>query len=245
VTVATEQLTRSSSDEQWRRAGVWGTALNGVAVLAFMLAIGEFIVIFPMFAALFFGFAALAKWAGSTRRWPWAVVGIATLLFILSNIPYLVHDLSHPEEAFVFIPTVISLGLAIIVIVACAVIVFRRSLQPKPLLAVVGAIALVAIVASAGAALNLDSDAQQPGDLLVTEDFDITLELPAGTHSLYLENNDRYRHTFVVDELDIHLDMPGSTGRRYEVTLMPGEYRYYCDVPGHDSMEGVLRVTGG
>ncbi len=36
-----------------------------------------------------------------------------------------------------------------------------------------------------------------------------------------------------------------SNGGRYEaeVTLSPGEYRYYCTIPGHGEMQGVLVVT--
>ncbi len=242
MATAIARETEVSQDQQWRKIGVLGTALNGVLMLAFMLLIGEFIIVFPIFAAIFFAFAALTHFTGQTRRWPWAVLGILTAVYILANIPFLVHDLAHPEEAFVFVPTMISLVLAIVVIVASVMVFFRRSVVPRPLLMGATAIVVVAALLSVVSMTTLDGHAQQPGDLVVTEEFPDRLDLPAGTHWIYLQNGDRVRHTFVVDDLDIHLEMPSAVGRRAEVTLPAGEYHYYCDVPGHESMKGTLVV---
>ena len=42
---------------------------------------------------------------------------------------------------------------------------------------------------------------------------------------------------------DIKQELPGGTSRRIEVNLPAGTYRFFCDVPGHESiMEGVLTV---
>ncbi|RAW17596.1 OmpL47-type beta-barrel domain-containing protein [Phytoactinopolyspora halophila] len=46
-------------------------------------------------------------------------------------------------------------------------------------------------------------------------------------------------------DVDILASPSDSNGGRYEVdvVLSPGEYRYFCDIPGHGQMEGVLVVT--
>jgi uncharacterized cupredoxin-like copper-binding protein len=51
-------------------------------------------------------------------------------------------------------------------------------------------------------------------------------------------------HTLLVDEVDdfkLQVNTNGDTDTG-TVELEPGEYRLYCDVPGHTSMEATLTV---
>ena len=61
------------------------------------------------------------------------------------------------------------------------------------------------------------------------------LHVQAGQEiTLQLENYDMYAHSFDIDELDMHIEMPAND--RVSVTFTapePGSYIIYCGVPGH------------
>lgn len=61
-----------------------------------------------------------------------------------------------------------------------------------------------------------------------------------------LENRDLFWHTFTIDELDVDLQVPLSAKLAVTFDAPPGEYRFFCDVPGHvqAGMEGILVVEG-
>lgn len=71
--------------------------------------------------------------------------------------------------------------------------------------------------------------------------------LPSGKVDLTLDNEGTIEHTVVFEELDdeVVLDAAGGETDENSVTLEPGKYTYYCDVPGHRAagMEGTLTVT--
>lgn len=71
-------------------------------------------------------------------------------------------------------------------------------------------------------------------------------ELPAGTVTFKLVNNGAIAHDVTIEEIDedvVHAE-GGQTGTG-TVELEPGEYTYYCSVPGHRAagMEGKLTVA--
>ena len=68
------------------------------------------------------------------------------------------------------------------------------------------------------------------------------LDASAGLIGFHVTNRDPVRHTFVIDGTNVKLEVPASKGRRVEVELAAGEYRFRCDVAGHERMEGVLTV---
>jgi plastocyanin len=85
--------------------------------------------------------------------------------------------------------------------------------------------------------------------IVETEDFRFTeqeIHLPAGAEiSLDLFNADVVPHSFDVDELDIHIEMPANEVASRTFTLsQPGTYTFYCGVPGHREagMVGTLIV---
>ena len=52
--------------------------------------------------------------------------------------------------------------------------------------------------------------------------------------TLELDNKDMYGHSFDVDELDWHVQMPANDQVSVEFTAVPpGTYTIYCAVPGH------------
>jgi plastocyanin len=75
-----------------------------------------------------------------------------------------------------------------------------------------------------------------------------TLEAPAGTITLVMENPSAIEHNIAVrgGDVDEQGDVVGQ-GDESTVTadLEPGEYEFYCSVPGHEAagMKGTLTVT--
>ena len=77
--------------------------------------------------------------------------------------------------------------------------------------------------------------------------FDPTsFELPAGVNSIKLQGKGG-THDLVFDDDKVpgfRLDVSGDSSEELKLDLEPGEYTYYCSIPGHRaSMEGTLTVT--
>jgi plastocyanin len=76
-----------------------------------------------------------------------------------------------------------------------------------------------------------------------------TLEAPAGTITLVMENPSAIEHNIAVrgEGVDEQGEVVGQGQEsRVAVELEPGEYEFYCSVPGHEQagMKGTLTVTG-
>lgn len=72
-------------------------------------------------------------------------------------------------------------------------------------------------------------------------------EVRAGTVSMSLTNEGSIEHNVAFEELggEKVLDAPGGQTDSAEVELEPGEYTFYCSIPGHREagMEGTLTAT--
>lgn len=94
--------------------------------------------------------------------------------------------------------------------------------------------------ASAGDVIEVmgtDALAFEPEELTATAG-EITIELTSGEGVL---------HTFVIDEGDqLVVEAAAGATATGTIELEPGEYIFYCDVPGHRQagMEGTLTVDG-
>jgi heme/copper-type cytochrome/quinol oxidase subunit 2 len=130
----------------------------------------------------------------------------------------------------------------------------NRPLQNLAVLAAVTtAVALFIITISNSGLLRIGSPAEiapTPGSLILQiEEFKFVqqeLSIPAGTEiQLALSNNDILPHSFDVDELNLHLDMPAKESAETLVTFsQSGTYTFYCAIPGHRAagMVGTLIV---
>ncbi|MFM7489285.1 MAG: hypothetical protein ACKO36_02965 [Actinomycetota bacterium] len=72
---------------------------------------------------------------------------------------------------------------------------------------------------------------------------------PAGEIDVFLANDDNVEHVLVVlqddkvvGDLELEVNKRGDTDQG-TITLEPGEYRIYCTVPGHGSMNSTLTVS--
>lgn len=61
------------------------------------------------------------------------------------------------------------------------------------------------------------------------------LHVQAGQEiTLQLENYDMYAHSFDIDELNLHVQMPANSQTTTQFTAPePGTYTIYCSLPGH------------
>lgn len=91
---------------------------------------------------------------------------------------------------------------------------------------------------------------QADADLVVVAEnvgFDQeVLTIGPGSITASLENRDLFWHTFTIEELDVDLKVPVSATMTVTFDAPPGEYRFFCDIPGHPEagMEGTLLVEG-
>lgn len=244
--MTSEARTEAPVVQAWQRIVVLSALLIAITLALLPFLIGEMIVPIFIFAVVFAVIAGLLWRFGAGRRWPWIVAAVLSVLALLGDIEFLIHDFSHPEEFAIFVSNVIVVAGVALIAVGGYVIGRRGNLAVRPVLLGTGAVVALLTVFSLVSALALEKHDQEPGDILFIADrfeFPERLELSAGPQWVFLENRDRFRHTFVIDDPFVKVDMPGSTGRRAQIDLAPGEYEFYCDVPGHESMVGTLVVT--
>lgn len=127
--------------------------------------------------------------------------------------------------------------------------------RPRALLALlVGTIVLAACGGGGGdregEAVTVTTGADGPAAVTIEAHdvyFDIErITAPAGDLDVTLVEEGNQVHTFVVAGVD-DFKLEVSSGRSQDrgvVTLQPGQYEYYCDVPGHrgQGMTGTLVV---
>lgn len=220
-----------------------GLVATAAAAGLLMALIGEVIAPVVVFMLLFAGLAVgIARRA---RRWLlWAAAVLPAVLLAL-NAPYAISDLSHPESVGGFVPTlVLVVSASTTVVLATIAALDRRAPAGRVWGAVAAATLLLAGVSVVGAA-GLADDPAQPGDVPIAAEamsFPDRVTLTPDDGALLVSNADPIHHTLVVEGSDVHVDLPGSAVRRVELDLPSGTYRYFCDVPGHEGMEGTLVV---
>ena len=234
-----------------QKAGRWrlveAAGLAGVGIMKFAT-----IVTTPA-AAIFLiidGVLFLAL-GGSVWRWierPRVALAAAALgsLLLLSGIPFIAEDLSHLDSWGSFAPAAVSIVVGLAAIAAGFISFFAPGMQgSRPFAVAAGVLSIVLVVASVGASVTATSDAVQANDVvLVAEgiEYPEVLGASAGLIGFHVTNRDPIRHTFVIEGTNVRLEVPASKARRVEVELAAGEYRFRCDVAGHERMEGVLTV---
>lgn len=187
---------------------------------------------------------AVFRWAA--RRWVLILTTALAALALVGSLPYVLGDLSHPESGWAFIPSTLTIVALLVAVLAGLAATLRLSSAPARIL-VAAAAALSVLLALLGivATLGVEDDARAASDIAVLAKdtaYPKTVEAKAGNIGLYIENEDRIRHTFVIDDQDVKVELPGSASRRITVTLPAGRYAFHCDIPGHESMKGTLAV---
>jgi uncharacterized cupredoxin-like copper-binding protein len=94
-----------------------------------------------------------------------------------------------------------------------------------------------------------DTTLENPADPSELRFAKSELEAPAGSVTLVMENPSALEHNIAVrgDGVDEQGEVVGQGEEsRVTVDLEPGEYEFYCSVPGHEDagMKGTLTVSG-
>lgn len=228
----------------WRRLTTVG--LFALPVVFLLTQVVNEVVIPPLivFSLLAVGLG-VAVVLGKGRR---VLIAAAALgvISVVASAPFLVADLSHPETGagflVAFAALVLGLGTA-----GAAVMASRRAPadRARPVAWALGAVLVVGAVGAGLATAGVEDDRAQPDDIVVVArdtGFPEQVDAVAGANGFFVENEDLYRHTLLIEGTDVKVELPGSTDRRFEATLETGGYRYYCDVPGHEAMEGTIVV---
>ena len=178
-------------------------------------------------------------------RWLLALAAGVAVLYLGGSVPFVVANLAHPESPVSFLAEAF-LVLAFVTAIVGVVLRWRGAGDAARRRLVAGAvgIGLVGVVVSLVTAASVDSAARQDGDVPLVTDRSVwpdEVEVTAGG-VLWVDNRDPFHHTFVIDGTDVHEVLAANSAVRLPVDLGPGSYRYWCDVPGHESMEGTLHV---
>jgi plastocyanin len=217
---------------------------TAVLFLAYQLLAGHVIPPLAIFGVLtaVLGLATLRR--GS--RWLLLLDAGVALLYLGGSVPFIAANLAHPESPVSFLAEVF-LVVVLVTVVVGVVLRWRAASDRARRRTVTGAVGLAAVatVVSLVAAASVDADAHQDGDVAIVTAgsvFPESVEVPAGEAVLWVDNEDPFHHTFLIDGTDIREPLVASSSVRVPVDLTPGSYRFWCDVPGHESMEGVLDV---
>ncbi|HUG30318.1 MAG TPA: cupredoxin domain-containing protein [Candidatus Limnocylindria bacterium] len=220
-----------------------------------------FLVIFGVFLGLFIVVALAATlWRGAPRRpWFWLAGLIPAVALMLLNAPYIPYSLTHPGDVQGF-TAALPLLVATLVVVASGWFSFRDaraqagSAAPTrraamaltiAVSATFGAIATAILGAGGGSAT-----AAEVTSAAVLEARDVTfvqesLGATAGeTLGLVVVNHDSFAHSFDIDALNLHVQVPANASTLVAVTpAAAGSLQFYCGVPGHEvAMKGTITV---
>ncbi len=180
-------------------------------------------------------------------RWLLIVAVVVPLLQVATGAPFMIQGFTHPETPASFLPEVFIVVASVVVVVGAAMALRgadRRS--RRPIAALAGLIVAGAVTVSVVATSGVSSAVKQGGDVPVTAanvNYPERIEVQQGG-ALWAQNQDPFRHTFVVEGTNVRAELPGSAAVRVDVDLAPGTYKFVCDVPGHEeTMRGVLVVN--
>lgn len=197
----------------------------------------------PAAVYLLLGLAVLWR----APRWLLIVAIVVPFLHIVMSAPFMIPGFAHPETPASFLPEVFVV-LALLTVVGGAIVGLRGNQRRsrRPIAVAAAVVAGAAIVTSVAAAAGVSSAARQAGDVPVAAantDYPAQLQVDSGG-ALWVDNQDPFRHTFVVDGAGVRAEVPGTAAVRVDADLAPGTYTFFCDVPGHeDAMRGTLHVN--
>ncbi|HUH06978.1 MAG TPA: cupredoxin domain-containing protein [Egibacteraceae bacterium] len=222
------------------------TALIVLAVilLGFQVLADEFVP--PMLAfGLVFGAIGIAL-ALRRRRWLLITAIVLVVLNVGGGMPFFLANIAHPESPLSFLLEAFRLLAALTA--GIGAIAGLRGARPgarRPIALAAAGLAVAAVVSSLVVVAGVDSDLRQADDVAVEVGkvaFPERVEAPAGAAVLWVDNQDPIRHTLVIEGAGVHAELPASAAVRVTADLAAGTYRFFCDVPGHEHMEGELVV---
>jgi len=232
-------------------------AMDNPDAAAFLPVFGAFLAVFVLAAAV----ATRAR-PSARRRWLWIALLVPPILILLMNAPYLPYSLTHPADPGFQVVWPLLLGT--VVLVAAGVSVYREAGDTaararwgdRARVVVAGIAGLTAgAVATGYLAANVTGTAGTLSapptitDSLVMEQTAFrTTSYSMGSEDvlgLFVENRDSFAHSFDIDSLNVHVQIPANATVAIAVDPEgPGQLAFYCAVPGHEEagMVGTIDV---
>lgn len=206
---------------------------------------------------------AVTLWRSAPQR-PWLWIGalVPAVLFLLMNAIYLPYALTHPVDPAFTVALTLVVGVGVLVVTG--VVAFRearagnddrsgrhgRVISAIVWAAVVGAVATSNVAAGAGSGGASVAEAPTRSALLTSENTsfaETSVDMQTGeVLGLFIVNRDGFAHSFDIDALDIHVQLPANATTAVMVKpTTAGTLEYYCAVPGHREagMVGSLTVA--
>lgn len=232
------------------------TIVGAIVITSFVVGEGidEFTIVLSAIMLVLAGIVATG-W-----RWTPAVAATLSTLFLLLMIAFLGSALVHPQDPD-FPMAVLLIVLPLVVVIsgfAATVQNYRDGDRRLPSWLRNGLIALAGLVAGV---LALSLIVEKPTQVRVTpetleglptlrtEEFSFTrkeIRVKTGEMvALRLDNHDGAGHSFDIDELDVHVPMfRDQTALALFQPTEPGEYTFYCSIPGHANLEDGSGMIG-
>jgi uncharacterized cupredoxin-like copper-binding protein len=253
----------------------YGTMTAGLAYLAYVVGLFVQAADDPDVAALIPIFVSITSivvvvgavsvvWSGARhRRWFWSVAALPGLVILLMSAPYVAYDISHPAntEQFLAIILLLAGGLAVILGGVAAFLEVGRGRPVWTRTGRAGWVSITVVAALVGAAATSAlAGLTSPGGTGVAEEPTVTGVVTAEKTTfvatslhmnngevlgLFVINRDTIGHTFDIDSLDIHVQLPPTS--TIAVAIKPtgsGPLEFFCAVPGHREagMVGTIAV---
>ena len=229
----------------WRKLAVRAAFAIPIVFILLMVVSMEFVPFLLIFCVVF---AALGFWASRGGKVAALVLGILSVIFIVTNLPFVMETLSVPASPVDFISNAWILLAAITAAVA-GFFAFRgvddHSGATRFARVAVGA-AVLAVVVSIFFFVTYEDDQKQDGDIeMTTTDFRFQpeeIDTDAGTVGVFITNDDPASHTFTIEELDVDVVIPQGAKVRVEFEAEGGEYEFVCVPHEGSGMTGTLAV---
>ena len=235
-------------------------AATDAQAASFVPIVGGFVVVFVVLGLATVGWAAARRRAGF-----WLVCALSGALVLLMFAPDIAFSISHPADAQGFIPTVLAVAAAGL-LVAGGIAAFLDVRRSRPTWdragragvavtavagVVAGAVATSILAGTAGSGGGGVAEAPTVTAVLTAENtkyLETALSMGGGDIlGVFVVNRDAIAHSFDIDALNIHLQLPahGTTA----VAIRPagaGSLTFYCAIPGHRQagMVGTITVGG-
>jgi cupredoxin-like protein len=172
------------------------------------------------------------------------------MIFVLANLPFTVPTLFALNSPLEFILNLLFLLGGLGTIIAAVNLVLGNdgagSTGPRRWLLISAVVVAVLAVVSVVVRLTDEQATARPGDLrLVAEETEFSqaqLHGDEGEVGVFIQNKDPFSHTFVIEKLEVHLDLPGFSSKRVDFEAGPGLYEFRCTIPGHEDMKGTLAI---
>lgn len=213
--------------------------------VALQVIAGEVTPFWGLPAAIYLALGLAILWRA--LRWLLIVAVVVPSVQVATGAPFMIQGFTHPETPASFLPEVFVVVASVVVVVGAVLALLEAERRSRrPIAALAGLIVAGAVAMSVVATSGVSSAVKQAGDVPVTAanvNYPERIEVQQGG-ALWAQNQDPFRHTFVVEGTNVRAELPGSAAVRVDVDLAPGTYKFVCDVPGHEeTMRGVLVVN--